>query len=534
MHVPIPPLILGFALQILPAQAAPSTWASCRDIPAPNVPGAVVKSVTSRAYQDHSVTASSPTLLQDVSHLNICEVNVTLSHYYEDDVVLVQTWLPLHGWNSRYVAIGGGAWLAGLGSVDLALPASQGYAVSSTDAGLSGNAVDPSAWALKPDGTVNTGLLTNFASRSIHDMALVGKSVTAAFYKKPAKHAFFNGCSTGGRQGLAAAQSYPEDFDGILAGAPAIYWTEYVIAELWPQVVMREADYYLSACEADAFVEAAVKACDGADGVKDGVITHPLECHFDPFTLVGRKVQCDKESVKITRKAASIVSNIWAGPTTSTGKKLWYGMLRGASLNPLANTKDVNGTTVGDPFFVADTWVRDFVKADPTFDTTQLDSASLESLFYQSKDKFSHIMDSANPNLSLFKRAGGKLVIWHGLADQLIYPQDSIKYVEEVKQNLKQHGETCAVTDFLRLFLAPGVDHCGYAQSSGAVPTDPFGALVAWVEKGKAPQSLAAHTKPDAPAQFSRKLCPYPLVAEYKGKGDPKVAESYACVVKHR
>ncbi|KAM5342014.1 hypothetical protein ACJ41O_015045 [Fusarium nematophilum] len=526
MHVPIFSLVLGVALRALPAQAAPSTWASCHDIPAPDVPGAVVKSVTSRVYHDHSVAALPPTLNQNVTHLDICEVNVTLSHWYEDDLVRVQTWLPLHGWNTRYVAIGGGAWLAGLGSVDLALPASQGYAVSSTDAGLNGTALDPSPWALRLDETVNIGLLTNFASRSIHDMAVVGKAVTASFYKRPAQHAFFNGCSTGGRQGLAAAQNYPEDFDGILAAAPAIYWTEYVVSELWPQAVMKEAGYFLSPCEAGAFVQAAVDACDEADGVKDGVITRPLECQFDPLTLVGHEIQCGNEPVKMTHKAASIVRKIWNGPATSIGKKLWYGVLRGASLGALASSKEVNGTRVGDPFFVADTWVRYFVKADPAFDTTQLDPDSFEPLFYQSRDKFSQIMDSANPNLLPFKRAGGKLVIWHGLADQLIYPQDSIKYVDEVKRSLGQHGEA---TDFLRLFLAPGVDHCGYAQSSGALPTDPFGALVAWVEKGKAPQSLAAHTKADAPAQFSRKLCPYPLVAEYTGEGDASVAESYVC-----
>ncbi|KAI8689357.1 Carboxylic ester hydrolase [Fusarium keratoplasticum] len=524
---------LALTLSALPAEAAPSSWTSCRDIPSPKVPGAIVKSITSRVYREHSVAAYRPTLLQDISHLNICEVNVTLSHDGEDDLVHVQTWLPLESWNSRFLAVGGGAWAAGLGSTDLALPASQGYAVSSTDAGLTGTPLDPEPWALKADGTVNTNLLANFASRSVHDMAVIGKSVTAAFYKKPAKHSFFNGCSTGGRQGLAAAQRYPEDFDGILSGAPAIYWTEYVVAELWPQVVMKEAGYYLSACERDAFVEASIQACDKADHVRDSVITEPLKCRFDPFTLVGRKTRCHKGSITINRKAASVVSSIWAGPRTSTGRKLWYGMLRGASLSDLASTKEVNGTTRGDPFFVADTWVRDFVKADPSFDTSQIDTASFESIFYESQEKFSYIMDSASPDLRPFQQANGKLLIWHGLADQLIYPQNSIRYVEEVKLALKDSGSTCTIDDFLRLFLAPGVDHCGYGQSTGAVPTDPFGALVAWVEKGKAPKALLAHTKPDASTQFSRKICPYPSVAEYDGKGDPASAKSYHCASRH-
>ncbi|CVK86296.1 uncharacterized protein FMAN_06385 [Fusarium mangiferae] len=149
----------------------------------PIVPCAIIKSLESRIYRGHSVPALPPTLLQNVTHLKICEVNVTLSHWNEDDTVLVQTWLPLNNWNSRYIPVGGGTWAGGPGQFELALPASQGYAVSSTNAGLSGNPVDPSDWALKPDGTVNYGLLKNFASRSVHDMAVVGKAVTAFFYE---------------------------------------------------------------------------------------------------------------------------------------------------------------------------------------------------------------------------------------------------------------------------------------------------------------------------------------------------------------
>jgi hypothetical protein len=237
--------------------------------------------------------------------------------------------------------------------------------------------------------------------------------------------------------------------------------------------------------------------------------------------------------VKITRTAASVVSKIWAGPTDSTGKSLWYGIPKGASLAALAASKTVNETTVGDPFFVADTWVRDFVKADPSFDTTQLNSASFAALFYESRDKFSQIMDSANPNLLPFKKAGGKLIIWHGLYDQLIYPQDSIQYVKEVEKALKKQRQASDLTKFLRLFLALGVDHCGFGQSPGAVPTDPFGALLAWVEDGRPPQSLAAHTKLDAPVQFSRKICPYPAMAKYNGNGDPSDAKNFSCVTQH-
>ncbi|EMT66649.1 Tannase/feruloyl esterase [Fusarium oxysporum II5] len=515
----------------LARRAAAIPVESCNDITPPIVPGAIIRSVKSRIYRDHSVPAFPPTLLQNVTHLNICEVNVTLSHWNEDDTVLVQTWLPLGNWNSRYLAVGGGAWAAGLGQFDLALPASQGYAVSSTNAGLSGNPIDPSDWALKPDGTVNYGLLKNFASRSVHDMAVVGKAVTSSFYKVPAKKAYFNGCSTGGRQGLAAAQQYPSDFDGILAGAPAIYWSEYVIAELWPQAVMKDANYYPSTCELDAFVSAAVESCDGKDGVTDGVITEPFTCKYDPFTLVGQRTECGKESIVISQIAASIVSKIWRGPTDSRGKSLWYGMPKGASLAELAAMKTVNGTTTGAPFFVADTWARNFVKTDPSFDTSQLDIAGFEKLFSQSRDRFGHIMDSSDPNLHPFKKGGGKVIIWHGLSDQLIYPQDSVRYFREVERNFKSKGKDEDLGNFIRLFLAPGVDHCGFGKSAGAVPTNPFGALLAWVEDEKPPHTLDAHTKADALTQFSRKICQYPAVAKYKGRGNTNDSKNYICAI---
>ncbi|KAF7550751.1 hypothetical protein G7Z17_g5504 [Cylindrodendrum hubeiense] len=522
-------LILGNSL--LPTHASTPTHGAklCSEIPAPHVLGATIASIDSAIRTNFSVQSSPPTLAQDIVNLNVCEVNVTLTHTGSSDHVLVQTWLPLKSWNKRFVAIGGGAWAAGLGAIDLALPASQGYAVSSTNAGLSGNPLSPDLWALKEDGTVNFELLENFASRSIHDMAVVGQAVAASFYGRPVKTSLWNGCSTGGRQGLVAAQKYPEDFDGILAGAPAIYWTEYVVAELWPQVVMKEEGYYPSNCELDGIVQAAIRACDNKDKVKDGIITSPFNCKFDPFTAVGTMAQCGEEQVEITSQGAAIVRKIWDGPKTPSGERLWPGIPIGASFAALAYTtteaNGVNGTGV--PFFLADAWVRYFVKENPEFDTTSLDSAQLVELFYESKSKFGSIMDSADPDLSKFKKAGGKLLVWHGLADQLIYPQDSIRYLQEVEQIM---GGEVATKDFFRLFLAPGVDHCGFGPTPGAVPTAPFNALLSWVENGVVPEILEAETLPNSTAHFTRKICRYPLVAKYRGRGDRAAAKNYVCV----
>ncbi|KAI5463675.1 Tannase/feruloyl esterase [Mariannaea sp. PMI_226] len=492
----------------------------CENIPKPHIDGAEVQSISSTVLHDYTVPAFPPYLLTDVHNINVCEVNITLTHSGQDDLVTIQTWLPIRHWNQGFIATGGSAWLAGLGTVSLAQPAASGYMVSSTDAGLAGhNPLSPASWALKKDGTMNTALLTNFASRSIHDMAVIGKSLASSFYGQNVQHSFWNGCSTGGRQGLVAAQQYPHDFDGILAGAPALNWTEYVIAELWPQVVMKEAGYYPLPCEFDTVVQKAIEACDKNDGVKDNVISDPFGCRFDPASLIGTKAQS---------KTASIIRRIWDGPKAPDGTKLWSGLPVGANLNALAGTTNVTGHNGPNPFFLADQWASYFVKENPKFNTGALSESDFLELFAESRKKFSNIMDSADPDIRAFKKAGGKLLVWHGLADQLIYPQDSIHYLKAVEQKIGSHADTA---NFFRLFLAPGVDHCGYGAvpSAGAIPVDPFAALVSWVQDGTPPEELQAETAPTAKDHFTRKVCRYPLKATYIGHGDAGTASNYRC-----
>lgn len=521
-------LVLALAACAVRAATIDEATSACSSIPKPHVEGARVVSIASRLISNGTVLSSSPTLNYDVYNINVCEVNVTLSHPEAKDSVLVQTWLPVKKWNNRFAAIGGGAWLAGQGAIDLAVPATQGYAVSSTDAGLTdANPGTPAGWALKLDGSVNIPLLTNFASQSIHDMAVVGKAVTSSFYGRQPKHSYWNGCSTGGRQGLVAAQQYPYDFDGISAGAPAAYWTQYVVAELWPQVVMREANYYPLPCEFRTIVARAVEACDTKDRVKDSVITDPFSCTFDPFSLVGTQFQCDDGvNLTVTAKTAAIVRKIWDGPKSSKGVSLWSGMPIGSRLDIVAGTQPVNGTNGPKPFFLAEEWVQFFVKRDPKFNVGALTATDFEKIFAESYSKFDNLIGSANPDLSVFKASGGKLLVWHGLADQLIYPQDSIKYLKEVEHKLGGRDHT---GQFFRLFLAPGVDHCAYG-AAGAAPIDPLAAVVSWVEDGIAPDMLKGETPADAPTHFTRKICRYPLQPKYRGCGSTAIAESYSCI----
>ena len=516
------------SLAVANAAAAPSDPNRlCSHIKTPCLSHARVLSVSSAELRNHTVAAFPPILNEPVGGVNVCEVNVTLTHPGANDTVTVQVWLPLDGWNGRFLSAGGSAWAAGHGPLTLASYAVQGFAAASTDAGLLGNLADPSPWALRPNGQVNTELLTNFASRSIHDMAVVGKAATTSYYGQAPNFSYWQGCSTGGRQGMVAAQQYPGDFDGILAASPAIYWTKYVIAELWPQVVMKEQGYYPSVCELAAVREDAVAACDQLDGVQDGVISNPAKCKYDPSRLIGKTLDCGN-GTKTTAGSAlvSVVRKIWEGPKTAAGSPLWYGLPIGAPLDTLAATQVVNGTRLGAPFFVAQDWARYFVKANPQFDVLGLDSNGLRQLFAESVQEFASVIDSSNPNLSGVQKSGGKLLVWHGGADNVIFPQATVQYYEEAGRRLGGGGR---LDDFFRLFIAPGVDHCAAGSIDGAGPTNALGSLIDWVEKGKVPQYLAAATGPKAKKQFTRKLCPYPSVAKYDGHGDPNDSMSYQC-----
>jgi hypothetical protein len=519
------PLLFGISKAVSVSQQHTT---SCSNIKAPSLPGAKVISIQGTERLNFTVKANPPLLANDITNLNICDVEISLTHPGARDQVLVQVWLPLSDWNNRFVAAGGSGWAAGLGAFGLAPLAAKGFAVASTDAGLSGDPFRPDLWALNKDGTVNEDLLLNFASRSVHDMAVAGKAVTQAYYGTQAKYSYWNGCSTGGRQGMVEAQKYPGDFDGILAGAPAIYWPEYVVAEQWPQVVMKEADTFPSNCELDAVTQAAIHACDGLDGVKDNVITDLSNCRYDPFEAVGLSVQCDGKNTTISPAIASVVQKIWQGPTTSKGAPWWYGLNRGAPLNYLANiTTTINGTRTGFPFFVNDAWIRYFVQEDPGFNLSNVGAAELNRIFLESKLKYDSVIGSANPDLSAFRRTGGRLLVWQGQADQLIFPEGTTQYRRLVE---KLMGGTSRVDNFFRLFLAPGVDHCGGGLTAAAVPTDQFEALMRWVEDGKEPDELHAATLPSAHMQFTRKICRYPLVSKYRGFGNPSSSQSYYCV----
>lgn len=466
-----------------------------------------------------------PTPIGTTQHFDLpayCNVTVTLTHPGDGDHAKMNIRLPLKNWNGRLQTIGGSAFAAGDPGAGLATALTKGYAAATTDAGV-GGALDAS-WALNSKGRVDQALLKNFASRSEHETAVVAKEVIAGFYGKSTRYSYFTGCSTGGRQGYAEAQRYPDDYDGIAADAPAINWDEFEVATLWPQVVMNQEKTYPSACEFDAFNAAAVKACDTIDGAKDGLIGDPARCDYDPRRLIGTKLDCNGEQETVTAADAAVVRKIWDGPRTSWGKKLWAGVPVDGPLGYpyLAGTSKDTGQVKGVPFPVPAAWVSNWIVKQPSFDVSTITYDQFTKLFKQSQVEYDKIIGTDDPDLSAFRRAGGKLLTYHGQADQLIPTQGTVDYRERVERKL---GGTQRVDDFYRLFLAPGTQHCGLNGQSAELD-----ALTAWVEHGKAPQTLPATLTNASGQAVDRDLCKYPLVAHYKGHGDVADADSFRCV----
>jgi len=427
----------------------------------------------------------------------------------------IQVWLPA-GWNGRFQGVGGAVYECGPIFTETAAAIKGGYASAATDCGVNPADLLTGSWALNSSGTLNTPLIDDFSYAGIHDMTVAGQAVTRVYYPSPLRYSYFNGCSTGGREGLMEAQRYPADYNGIVSGAPAINWTKFIPSELWPELVMLQSHDFLPGCKETAFTNAAIAAC--ADG--SGVIENPAACRFNPFKLVGEVTPCGT----ITWTDAAVVEKIWQGPIVDR-KHLWYGLEPGTSLSGLAATTTSNGTTGPVAFPVSVGWFQYWLTQNPSFNWETLTYEQFRQYFELSVRKFP-VIATDNPDLSAFERDGGKILIWHGLADQLIFPQGTIRYYQRVQDTLGARN----TATFARLFIAPGAQHC--AAAAGPAPANPLQDVVNWVEHGQAPTTILATggVDPSTNEPTQRPLCMYPYLSEYVS-GDPGSLNSYACVL---
>ncbi|KAF7536054.1 hypothetical protein G7Z17_g13098 [Cylindrodendrum hubeiense] len=491
--------------------AEPNSVCSAENIPYPEIPGLHILSLTANERKNYTLEPN-PTIgvpIEPFTGLNFCNVSVVYTHLGWNDTIYVTTYVPTQNWNGRFQGNGGGGFVTGGGSlVEMTMVQSLilGFAVSTTDGGHSDNILEgvsySNSWAFSSPGNINWPLLVDFASVALHDMAGIGKAITTSFYGTSPKFSYFYGGSTGGRQAHMIAQRYPEDFDGILGVCPAIYWTKFAFATIWPQMVMKEAGIYPRPCEFKALAAAAMKACDGLDGVVDGVISMPSRCRFDPHVLVGKKFDCAGVDAVFTSVAADAAQAAWTGPRSSTNEFQWYGYGKDSvmwgPMGPLATQCGDDGDCAGVWFPISSVWARYFVAKNPDLDLDTLTHEQWDDLFWASENEYGSIIGTADPDLSRFNRAGGKMITWHGLADQLIPVNGTVEYSNQVlKRDPKAH-------DYYRLFLAPGADH---SFDTGITPDNPLKALIDWVEHGKAPETLRVSGPNAYGKEMKRDIC---------------------------
>jgi feruloyl esterase len=473
---------------------------SCESLASVALPGTTIESAT--------VDAANP---------NLCRVIATTTHPPAGDKVRIWIAIPTTNWNGRFLGTGGGGF-AGGSATGVNQPAANGFAAGATDTGHEGGSA---AFALDASGRLNWQAIRDFAHVGIHEMTVTGKALTQALYGVAPARSYFNGCSTGGRQGLMEAQRYPQDYDGIAAAAPAVNWTNLMMQSFWGSMLMNAAANPIPSCKLAAATAAAIAACDGSDGVKDGVIEDPKRCTYDPKALVGTSAG---DCGAFTQADVDIIRKLWDGPRRADGGPLWYGPERGADLSPLAGSR---GTPLApQPFGFAVDWLRYYLTQNPQFDWTTVTPPAYYRLWDQSAEQYGAVIGTDDPDLTVFRDRGGKTIIWHGWADQLITPEGTIDYYTRVQQRM---GGAEKTSEFARLFLAPGVAHCG--GGTGPQPTGVLDALLAWVEDGRAPETLTAVKRDQAGAVTrSRPLCQYPLVAKYKGSGSTDdAAASFVC-----
>ncbi|RAH87257.1 feruloyl esterase [Aspergillus japonicus CBS 114.51] len=456
-----------------------------------------------------------------LDNARFCNITVTYTHPGYDDRITVETWLPSpEQWNGRLQATGGGGWAAGrwlLSDTFMGGALGEGYATTTTDAGLGIDTTGPTEWALTSPGNIDYVALNNFGSRAYNDQALIGKSLVRSFYGRAPEYSYWSGCSQGGRQGLMLAERYPSAYDGIAASAPAQSWTKFTSSLYYPLFMRIWHNVSPLVCELDFLTSEAIAACDPLDGVVDGLISNMTACNYNPYTAVNKTFSCAtiNRTMALSPGAALIADAAWSGAQTTDGHQLWFGY------NPGSDIGSTFGSIPGFNISVLkDEWFNLFVAKNASFDSFGMSHEQYQEFFHLATQEYADALNAADPDLSAFKAAGGKLITYHGMADPQIPTKGTEFLYEEVQARFPD------IHEFWRFFESPGLGHC--SGGLGGQPTTVLQALRRWVENGTVPETLPVEY-PDLPHAPHRILCPYPAQATYIG-GNTSLAESFRCV----
>jgi feruloyl esterase len=500
-------ILAGAVLALLLAMLLPDqpvdAGGSCGDLSGLALPNATITAAqTVEAGSFTPPVSISPERLRTLP--GFCRVAATLKPTIDSDIKM-ELWLPSSGWNGKFQAVGNGAFNGSIAYPAMVAALAHGYAASSTDTGHVGNSAR--------FGLGHPEKVIDFGWRAVHEMTAASKTIIAAYYDAGPKFSYWNGCSAGGRQAMKEAQRFPADFDGIIAGAPGLDWTGRAAQAVRVAKALEKNDAArLSLRQRQLLHSAVMEACDAIDGVKDGLIENPNRCTFDPGVL-----QCKSPDggACLTRDQVETARLIYSPLTNPKTRRDSTGLEPGSELGwtDLGWTESAQ-TTGLDQF-------RFLVFGDPTWD---LGKFTAEADIARAEETDSNTINALDPNLKPFIDRGGKLIQYHGWSDAQISPGNSTQYYTRVLEAL---GGASHVHGSYRLFMAPGMSHCGGGE--GPNTFDMVAALEQWVEYRKAPDRIIASHATSGVVDRTRPLCPYPQVAAYTRSGSPDDAQNFVC-----
>ena len=506
---------IGFACSNGPAPAeselagpSPRSCESLLSVMLPNMTITQAESVAAGGFVPPEAAGSAGAPAEAVARAygglpSFCRVVATLAPS-DDSNISVEVWLPAD-WNGKYQGVGNGAFTGSIRHGSMASALARGYATSSTDTGHTGNTAS--------FGLGHPEKVVDFGWRSVHEMTVATKAIIAAHYDEGPRYSYWNGCSAGGRQAMKSAQRFPDDFDGIVAGAPGQDWTGRAAGALRVATVL-QANEAARLSEEDRVLvhSAALEACDRTDGLEDGVIGSPQACEFDPAVL-----QCagGKDPSCLTATQVDTVRMLYSSPINPETGRAITGLVPGSELYWTDMGWTQSARTTGLEQY------RYLVYADPEWTVDRFD---FDIDIVKAEETDNDTLNALDPNLSPFFDRGGKLIAYHGWSDAQISPLNATQYYQRVVETV---GSAADVHDAYRLFMAPGMGHCG----GGAGPSafDKMAPLERWVEQGEAPDRIVASRQTDGVVDRTRPLCPYPQVAVYTGSGSTDEAENFVC-----
>jgi hypothetical protein len=484
-------------------------------------------------------SANSSIIPPSGPNASYCQVNILYGESAAQNIN-IRVGLPLSAldggtggvqgaWNGRTQGVGGGGCSGGLG---VTAPVNARYVGSGTDGGHVGGNCEP---GVNLDGTYNVQFIQDWSRNGLKQQILFSKALANVYYGAAPQYNYWNGCSTGGRQGYLLAQELGNELDGVLANAPAIYWTRFQTAQMWGQIVMKDlTGGVIPTAKQNFATSKATAACDGNDGVVDGILDDPRTCTYsaanDPSAICLADGGTSADPNCLTPVQAQAMDKIWDGPRNSRGNKIWF------------HSEPGSGTTVwngNNPFALAVTQFH-WNEHDRNFDwhtVTMFGADGTKSYADVAHDGSTNaitpgtsLADATDTfgNLDTFKKSGGKLLTMVGANDNFIMPRGVIHYYREMASRYGKNPnkpDFDELQSFYRLFRAPGVGHCG--GGAGPQPQNLFGALVNWVENGVAPDTILAQG--GAVPTRTRPLCPYPTTAIYNGSGSTDDAANFHC-----